>query len=322
MVNDDLDRHLIDRWQRDFPLAERPYAEIGAALGLAGDEVMARLERLLAHGALSRVGAVVRPNTVGASTLAAVAAPSGDIERVAALIGDEPGVNHNYEREHAYNLWFVATGASTEAVRESLKRIERRTGLAVLDLPLVRAFHIDLGFPLFSDDGMRGRGGKLAPPGAADADDSALLRAIEGGLPLVERPYAAVAEHLDWSEMDVRARLGRLIEAGIVRRFGLVVQHRSFGYEHNAMVVWDVPAAQVEATGHAFAARPFVTLCYQRPRRPPHWRYNLFTMIHGRDRAEVERQIATLAAIPACGLVHEILFSRRCFRQRGARLSA
>jgi DNA-binding Lrp family transcriptional regulator len=322
MPRDDMDRHLIDRWQRDFPLGEQPYAEIGLALGVSGAEVTARVQRLLDAGTLARVGAVVRPNTAGASTLAAVAAPPGDIERVAALIGEEPGVNHNYEREHVYNLWFVVTAASVAEVQAALQRIAARTGLAVLDLPLMRAFHIDLGFPLY-DSPVEARRGVEAPPAAVpDARDIALLRAMEQGLPVVERPYAWLADQLGWTSTEVRRRLADMIDAGIVKRLGCVVKHRAVGYEHNAMVVWDVPEAQLDAIGTAFAATSCVTLCYERPRRMPQWRYNLFTMIHGRDRAEVERQIAALAQACAPGVAYEILFSRRCFRQRGARLSA
>lgn len=322
MPHDDIDRRLIDRWQRDFPLGEQPYAEIGSALGISGAEVMARLRRLLDTGTLARVGAVVRPNTAGASTLAAVAAPSGDIERVAALIGEEAGVNHNYEREHAYNLWFVVTAASVAEVQAALQRIAARTGLAVLDLPLLRAFHIDLGFPLYDSSVEARREMEMPLAVAPGAPDIALLRAMERGLPLVDHPYARLAEELGWTSVEVRRRLADMIAAGIIKRLGCVVKHRAVGYEHNAMVVWDVPEAQLDAVGAAFAATSCVTLCYERPRRMPHWRYNLFTMIHGRDRTEVEQQIAALAQTHAPGVVYEILFSRRCFRQRGARLSA
>ena len=100
------------------------------------------------EGAISRVGAVFRPNRVGASTLAAMAVPQSEIETVATIINDFDEVNHNYEREHRLNLWFVVTGADAGQVAAVLRDIEARTGLAVLDLPLVEAYRLDLGFPL------------------------------------------------------------------------------------------------------------------------------------------------------------------------------
>ena len=148
-------------------------------------------------------------------------------------------------------------------------------------------------------------------------EDRRLIGAIADGLPLVPAPYAAIAERLGMAEDEVLHRLEALIDDGTVSRFGVVVRHRPLGYRANAMTVWDVPDDEVRDVGRRLAALPFVTLCYRRPRRPPAWPYNLFTMIHGRDRAAVEAQVADAAEI--AGAAHEILFSRRCFKQRGAR---
>jgi DNA-binding Lrp family transcriptional regulator len=142
------ERRLLNDYQRDFPLEPRPYARIAAELGVGEDEVLALLAELQAHQAVSRVGAVIRPNTLGASTLAAMAAPAERLEDVAALVSARPEINHNYEREHAFNLWFVVTATDDTAVRAVLGDIEAETGLPVIDLPLVAAYHIDLGFDL------------------------------------------------------------------------------------------------------------------------------------------------------------------------------
>ena len=153
--------------------------------------------------------------------------------------------------------------------------------------------------------------------------DRALLAALEGGLDLVARPYARLATRVGLSELDVIARLRRLIANGIIRRFGVIVRHRELGYRANAMVVWDVPDEIVSETGGRLAELSFITLCYQRPRRLPDWPYNLFCMIHGRDRAAVEALIER--ATKHAGLSErprEILFSRRRFKQRGARYGA
>ena len=139
---------LLDDYQRDFPLVPRPYRAIAEAAGLSEAEVIEIYARLKEDGALSRIGAVVTPNAAGASTLAAIAAPPARLGEVASLVSAQAEVNHNYEREHAFNLWFVVTAADAQAVEAVLRRIERMTGLAVLDLPLVQSYHIDLGFPL------------------------------------------------------------------------------------------------------------------------------------------------------------------------------
>jgi DNA-binding Lrp family transcriptional regulator len=151
------------------------------------------------------------------------------------------------------------------------------------------------------------------------AFEAALIEAIGRGLPLVPRPYAVIAEHLGRSEQDVIDGIERILQRGDLKRFGVVVRHRKLGYRANGMVVWDIPDSRVTDLGERISRYPFVTLCYQRPRRPPAWPYNLFSMIHGRDREAVIGQAADI--VRECGLHdndHEILFSSRCFKQRGA----
>ncbi|NQU60622.1 MAG: Lrp/AsnC family transcriptional regulator [Rhodospirillales bacterium] len=143
-----LDNRLLNEYQRGFPLTPRPYADIAEDLGVSEDEVLARLERLGDEGLISRIGAVIRPNTIGASTLAAMTVPLERLDAVANFISSLPEVNHNYEREHDFNLWFVITATDGDAVQDTIKRIEEETGLEVMDLPLAESFHIDLGFDL------------------------------------------------------------------------------------------------------------------------------------------------------------------------------
>ncbi len=150
--------------------------------------------------------------------------------------------------------------------------------------------------------------------------DRELIAAVQDGLPLDPRPYAAVGRRLGLTEAEVIAGLRRLLERGVIRRFGLVLSHRDLGYRANGMVVWDVPDDAVATIGARLATLPYVTLCYRRPRRPPAWPYNLFCMIHGRDREAVERQIEDAAvAVGAGDCPRAVLFSTRRFKQRGAR---
>jgi len=149
--------------------------------------------------------------------------------------------------------------------------------------------------------------------------DRELIAVIQGGLPLVARPYAAIAAQLGLTEAGVMARLDALQAAGMIKRMGVVVKHRALGYRANAMVVWDIPDAEVERVGKLLAGETCVTLCYQRPRRLPAWRYNLFCMIHGCERDSVLRRLEQIVAFHGLEKIpHTVLFSSRSFKQRGA----
>ena len=156
-------------------------------------------------------------------------------------------------------------------------------------------------------------------PVAVDDTDRRLLAAVQPGLPLSPQPFAEIGARLGLGEAEVIARLNRLKEAGVIKRFGVVVRHHEVGYGANAMVVWDVPDDQVRALGRCLAGFDFITLCYQRPRRLPQWRYNLYCMIHGQSREQVLAHLEWM--VNHCGLqslAHQVLFSRRRFKQRGA----
>lgn len=318
------DLRLLDRWQRGLPLVPAPFAALAEHEGRNEGEILAALRRLQQVGVLSRVGAVVRPNTVGCSLLAAMQVPERDLERVAGIVNAEPAINHNYEREHAFNLWFVVTAPDLTERDATLARLRSRTGLDVLELPLLESYYIDLGFALRASPTVKskaimeniGRGALEQPSG----EDCRLIAALENGLPLVARPFAAVGTAVGMDEAAVIARLGHLIECGIVTRFGCVVRHRQLGFTANAMAVWDVPDQDAARVGTLLAAVPCVTLCYRRPRRLPDWPYNLFCMVHGRERAAVEAEVGHLTELAELTpRARAVLFSRRCFRQRGAR---
>lgn len=311
----DADFDLMNRWQRGFPLVTRPFEEIAFLKGMTEENVLATFSSLIKQGQVDRVGPVFRPNTVGASTLAAMEVPAERLEQVAAAVSAFPGVNHNYEREHHFNLWFVLTASSPSRIEEIIQEIENATGLPVLRLPLLEEYHIDLGFDLETGAAPRGGDAPVAVPPLTDSERK-LACALGAGLPLVSRPYAG----LGLPEAEVLDILRRWLESGVVRRVGAVVRHRMLGYLANAMVVWDVPDDEVAAAGGRLAADDAVTLCYRRPRVPPGWRYNLFCMVHGRARSAVLYEIKRMTALHGLGRYpRAILFSRRCFSQRAAR---
>ena len=305
---------LANAWQRGFPLKPRPFREIAQRAGLPESTVLAHFSRMEQQGVIDRIGPVFRPNTVGASSLAAMAVPPERLEAVAAFVSSQAGVNHNYEREHRYNLWFVATAASAAEVQWTLSCIEHGTGIAVLRLPLVEEFHIDLGFDL--DTGTAPRTGTPRPAAPPSEEERRLAAAVAGGLPLVERPYQAVARALGLPEQDVLALLAKMLAEGSIRRIGAVIRHRRIGYEANAMAVWNVPDREVSEIGRALGRDPCVSLCYRRARALPHWPYNLYCMVHGKQRGDVVEKLAQMDALkPFPG---EVLFSARCFSQRAA----
>lgn len=311
-----LEYALLNAWQRDFPIVAHPFAEVGLKVGADETAVLATLRRLQARGAISRVGAVFAPRRVGASTLAALAAPPERIEAIAALVSARPEVNHNYQREHRYNLWFVATAADPGALAAVLAAIEHDTGCPVIALPLENEFHIDLGFDLAS-------GHKSAAPLASvsarqpDNEEKRLIAALQPGLEIMPRPFRQLAETLYMEEDEVLARIIGMVQDGMIKRFGVVVRHHELGYRSNAMVVFDLPDDVVDGIGARLAAEPGVTLCYRRRRSLPDWPYNLYCMVHGRSREEAQPVIERLAAI--AGAAATVLFSTRRFKQCGAR---
>lgn len=156
-----------------------------------------------------------------------------------------------------------------------------------------------------------------------DLKDALLIRAIQGGLPMVERPFAAIGREIGLGEQQVIDRIAELTAHGDIKRFGVVVRHKELGYRANAMVVWDLPNEWVDRLGDSIGRMPFVTLSYRRPRRLPDWPYNLFTMIHGRDRSAVLAQLGQIKQ--RMGLMdvdYAVLFSGRRFKQCGARYGA
>lgn len=155
-----------------------------------------------------------------------------------------------------------------------------------------------------------------------DATDRRLIQATQAGLPLVPRPYHALAEQLGLSAEEVMVRLQRMLDLGIIRRLGAIPNHYALGYRANGMTVWDVADEVVDALGERVGALEFVSHCYRRPRHPPDWPYNLFAMVHGRSREEVETKAQAIRALlgTACRN-HDILYSTRILKKTGLRLT-
>ncbi|MCV2358856.1 Lrp/AsnC family transcriptional regulator [Paucibacter sp. TC2R-5] len=317
--------HLINDWQQRFPLCPEPFAELGQRCGVGQERVLAEFKRMQESGSLGRIGGIWGSGAGGAALLCAFAVPPQRMEAVAALVSAHAGVNHNYEREHAYNLWFVITGADPEQVATGVSSLEQACGLQALRLPMQRAYRINLGFDLRRPHaaGCAARAGgqeKLHDHDrTVQSEDRTLAALVEDGLPLIARPYAAWAQALGCSEAHIFAKLEQWLSQGTLRRFGAVVRHHELGFSANAMCVFDVADEDVDAHADILSRQPGVTLCYRRARAPG-WPYNLYCMLHGRERSEVlswleaARKAADLEQVP-----QTVLFSRRRFKQCGAR---
>lgn len=310
-MNDSFEFRLLNEFQCDFPLCPAPFAELAARLGVAEKAVLGSLDKLRREGKISRVGAVFAPKRIGASTLAAMAVPPERLEAVAAAVNRFPEVNHSDEREHRYNLWFVVTAGSDERLQASLGAIAQAAGYPLLALPLQEEFDIDPGSCL---EGQQGKpvaaARRVEPVAPIDEAERRLVSVLQEGLPLFIRPFALIAERIGASESDVLGRIRRWLADGAIKRFGVVVRDHEPGYRVNAMLVHDIADDRVSEIGRALAEEPAVTLCYRRPRALPEWPYNLFCMIRGHERGEVEASIADLCrrhGLEDCA--HDVLFS-------------
>ncbi len=309
---------LLNPWQRGFPLVREPFEQIARIQQMTPQAVLDGYRALQRDGSLSRIGGVFGAGSGGAAVLAAMAVPADRLQAVAAQVSAHPGVNHNYEREHRLNLWFVVNAGNAAAVEAAVTAIEQATGLPALRLPMLQAYRIDLGFDLH-DRTARHRmpaTGNCAPVAPRDLELAALL---ESGLPLVARPFDQWADALGRTPDVVLATLSRWLAQGTLKRFGAIVRHHELGFAANAMTVFDVPDEQVDACGQALSRESGITLAYRRARAPG-WPYNLYCMVHGRDRAAVLDVLRR--AVPASGLAgrpQALLFSRTRFKQTGAR---
>ncbi|WP_435100078.1 siroheme decarboxylase subunit beta [Halarchaeum sp. P4] len=326
---DDVDARLVDGYQSGFPLVERPFRAVADDLGTTERDAHERVSRLRDAGIFRRFGAVLNPPVIGSSTLAALRVPESRFEEVADVVNSYRQVNHNYRRDNPWNMWFVVTAGTRETRDRILADIEARTGLAVLDLPMLTDYYIDLEFPVVNTD-------RFARESAMETDVSAtrvaedarrdltsleadVLLAVQDGLPLTRTPYRDVADAVGADVTDVLATLRDLLDSNCIKRIGCVVNHLVTGFDANCMVVWDVPDDELDARGVAAGELPYVTLCYHRPRRPEQdWPYNLFTMVHGRDPEAVDAKVDELAA-ETLPFEHDRLPSTETLKQTGAR---
>jgi DNA-binding Lrp family transcriptional regulator len=322
-----LQRELLNRFQGGFPLTERPYLRVAAMLGTDEATLISIVRGLLDDGSLTRFGPLFDAERLGGRfTLAALRVPEADFDQLAATVNALPQVAHNYRRDHPLNMWFVLAAPSEARLRETITRIQSLTSLPLYDFPKLKEFHLGFWLQLGENGDVELRRIDPEPRTATatvDALDRAIVRATQAGLSLVPEPYAAVAEDVGCEAQAVIDRLGKMLGTGAVRRVGAVPNHYRLGLRGNGMSVWDIDDDQAEAIGERIGALDFVSHCYLRPRRPPLWPYNLFAMVHGRDRAEVKTKVAVIAEkVRSHCRRHAVLHSTAVLKKTGLRLAA
>lgn len=301
---DVIDTSLLDALQVGLPLVERPFAVLGAAAGLSEEECLARV-KVLRHGepkVIRQISAIFDTTALGyRSALVAARIAPEKLAQAAQIISAHPGVSHNYERAHAFNLWYTLAVPPDSALglERTVERLRELSGADSMRLlPTLRLFKIGVKFDL----GNKGAGGKGEEDeglgGAFTEADRAIaarhrigdaeipaIRVLQRDLPLVERPFDDWAKEAGMGTADLLDAAKRFRERRQMRRFAAVLHHRAAGVKANAMGVWAVPEGRVADVGERLAQFQEVSHCYRRPTYAD-WPYSVFTMVHARTREE------------------------------------
>lgn len=303
----DKDQDLLIALQRGVPITRRPFAAIAEAAGSAEAEVLRFARDLFEQHVARRFGAVFDSRRLGyGSTLCAVDVPEADLERIAALLHPHPGVTHCYERQGRPNLWFTLTAPADGLVPELARLEAGMTPYRVHNLPALRRFKVEvvLDATPFDAEGAPGAAPQTvcddAAPRLAEREKD-VVRAMQGNLPLSEEPFTAVAERIGWDSGEMLDRLASWKQLGVLRRVAIILRHRAAGFTANGMCVWKVSPGQVEAAGRKLATCPEVTHCYERPPVSADFPYNLFAMVHAREKPAAEaifRRLSEFAGLP------------------------
>jgi len=330
-----LERDFINNFQGHFPLQERPFEAIAAQLGCSEDELIATVKNLKTQKLLTRFGPLYDAARLGGGlTLAAMAVPEERYQIVTELVNTYPQVAHNYRREHELNMWFVVATETPVELLQVISSIEQMTRLTVYNFPKQQEFYIGLWLHL-SDDGKHTT--VPVPESASQRNDDSpdektyqlddtdrkLISVTQSGFSIEPCPYQSIASNIGLTQDEVIQRLKNLLCNGIIRRIGAVPNHYKLGLTANGMTVWDVDDTKIEALGNLIGQLDFVSHCYQRPRHLPMWRYNMFAMVHGADKEEVNEKVKQIEHLLAenCS-AHETLFSSAILKKTGLRLAA
>jgi siroheme decarboxylase len=305
---DETDKRLMNLLQSSFPLDPEPFALLASEADLDLDDVLARTQRLLDGRIVREITPIFDTRALGYdSMLVAARVDSEHPQRAAAAVNAHPGVSHNYLRTHDFNLWFtIAVPPDSELGMEGTLRalMEEAGAESMRQLPTLTLFKINMNLEMERGTDALAAAVEAAPPRELepqpyDADDVATIRALQGPMAAVERPYDEAAAELGISTDDLLDRLRGMVDRKLLRRVAAILYHRRAGFSANGMGVWKVPEAEIMETGRRMASFRGISHCYQRPTYED-WPYSVFTMAHGRSKEECDAILDSIAA--ECGM--------------------
>jgi siroheme decarboxylase len=300
---DATDKRLMNLLQSSFPLAAEPYAALAPQAGLAVEELMGRTQRLLDERIIREITPIFDTRALGySSMLVAARVDASNPHRAARIINSHPGVSHNYLRTHSFNLWFtIATPPDSElGLDGTLQVLQRLTGAeSIRQLPTLRLFKINMNLEMEKGtEALAAAAESAAPrelePQPYDEADVAVIRALQGPMPVADRPYDAAAAAAGMSTETLLEHLRGMVERKILRRVAAILYHRRAGFSANGMGVWRVPEEDILEVGARMSAVRGISHCYQRPTYPD-WPYSVFTMAHGRSKQECDAILDSIA---------------------------
>lgn len=293
---DELDKKLLNLCQSRFALEPRPFKRVAELAGSDEDEVMRRVQRLLDERIIRQVTPIFDTRVLGyTSMLVAAKVDPENPWRAAEVINAHPGVSHNYLRNHDFNIWFtIATEPGSKLGLEgTLEVLAAEAGAeSVRQLPTLRLFKINMNLEMEGDtDALAAAAEIEEPKDPAPADlselDVAVIRTLQGDMPVIPEPYAPAAKELGITQESLLGQLESMRERRILRRVAAILFHRRAGFSANGMGVWKVPEDRIMDLGPRMAAFRGVSHCYQRPTYAD-WPYSVFTMAHGRTKAQCD----------------------------------
>jgi DNA-binding Lrp family transcriptional regulator len=305
---DETDKRLMNLLQSNFPLDPEPFALVAAEAELELDDVLGRTQRLLDGRIIREITPIFDTRALGyESMLVAAKIDAEHPQRAAQIVNAHPGVSHNYLRTHEFNLWFtIATPPDSElGLRGTLDALMAETGAeSMRELPTLTLFKINMNLEMEKGTEALAAPVEAAPPRELEAqpydeDDIALIRALQGPMKAVARPYDEAATELGISTEELLDRLQGMIDRKILRRVAAILFHRRAGFSANGMGVWKVPEDQILEVGGRMASFRGISHCYQRPTYED-WPYSVFTMAHGRSKEECDAILDSIAA--ECGM--------------------
>lgn len=319
---DAIDRLLLDRMQRAFPLVCEPFGSLCEGLGIDSGEVLKRIAILKDHRLVRQISAIFNTGALGyRSSLVAMAVAEKELDRAAEAVNRYPGVSHNYLRPGKYNMWYTIAVPRGESLEEMVSTLSTDAGgWPTLILPARKKYKLAVVLDVLEEgEGELGDDRFSAPPlespeaFPATEENVRVVKCIQEDLPLVVRPFAVWADRLGLREERLLELISGWITQGFMRRFAAILNHRQVGFGANGMVVWSCPVDRIDEYGLVLASHPEVSHCYHRPAFPE-WPYNLYAMIHGRTFDEC-REIAKRLGAAIESDDYRILFSTREFKK-------